>query len=274
MSEHQIHQTMKHQIHRTSSIVLRSAIVAGATLAGAFGGVTEAVIAPVPAPESGWQVRTALYGWATMLDGDVTLRGIDAPVDVGFDEILDNLDYAVMGVVEVGHGKWSFLSDMFLAQLSADGSIRDLEYDTQLDQFIGNFAINRNIISAPCTRLDLYAGARVNSMDLDLDIKRTGLFSTRTFSDSDSKTWVDPVIGARFQQELSEKFFIRAVADIGGFGVSSDLTWQALAALGYHIGDSSSVAIGYRGLGTDYEDGDFGYDVISHGVIIGFEYKF
>jgi opacity protein-like surface antigen len=85
---------------------------------------------------------------------------------------------------------------------------------------------------------------------------------------------VDPVIGARFQRELSDRFFVRALADIGGFGVSSDLTWQALAALGYHINDSASVALGYRGLGTDYEDGGFGYDVISHGVILGFEYKF
>ena len=85
---------------------------------------------------------------------------------------------------------------------------------------------------------------------------------------------MDPVIGARFQQELSDWFFVRALADIGGFGVSSDLTWQALAALGYHISDAASVAIGYRGIGTDYEDGDFGYDVVSHGLLLGFEYKF
>lgn len=241
--------------------------------APAFAGTTVPSLTntqPVATAESGWQVRTALYGWGTMLDGDVTLRGIDAPVDVGFGDILDHLDYAVMGVVEIGKGKWSFLADLFLAQLSADASKGNLDFDAQLDQFIGNFAITYNVISDARTRFDVFAGARVNSMDLDLDINGTKW----TFSDSQGKTWVDPVIGARFQQELSEKFFIRAMADIGGFGVSSDLTWQALAALGYHIGDSSSVAIGYRGLGTDYEDGDFGYDVISHGVIIGFEYKF
>ena len=226
---------------------------------------------PVATAESGWEVRAALYGWATMLDGDVTLRGIDAPVDVGFDEILDHLDYAIMGVVEVGRGKWSFLADLFFAQLGADGSIGNLDFDTQLDQFIGNFTLIRNIIDDPRTRFDVFAGARVNSMDMDLDIRTNRL---GTFSDSQGKTWVDPVIGARFQQALSDRFFFRTVADIGGFGVSSDLTWQALAAIGYHIGDSSSVAIGYRGIGTDYEDGEFGYDVISHGVIIGYEHKF
>jgi hypothetical protein len=226
---------------------------------------------PVATTESGWEVRTALYGWGTMLDGDVTLRGIDAPVDVGFDDILHNLDYAVMGVVEIGRGKWSFMADLFLAKLGVGGLEGNLDYETQLNQFIGNFTMIRNIIDDPHTRFDIFAGARVNSMDLDLDIKTNRL---GTFSDSQSKTWVDPVIGARFQQELSDRFFIRALADIGGFGVSSDLTWQALAALGYHISDAASVAIGYRGLGTDYEDGDFGYDVISHGVLLGFEYKF
>jgi hypothetical protein len=65
-----------------------------------------------------------------------------------------------------------------------------------------------------------------------------------------------------------------APADIGGFGVSSDLTRQALAALGYHINDDAAVVLGYRGIGTDYEDGSFAYDVISHSILLGFEYRF
>ena len=70
------------------------------------------------------------------------------------------------------------------------------------------------------------------------------------------------------------QFFSRGVGDIGGFGITSDLTWQAMAILGYHINESGSVILGYRGIGTDYTDGDFGYDVINHGVVLGFEYKF
>jgi hypothetical protein len=229
---------------------------------------------PVATTGSGWQVRAALYGWATALDGDVTLRGNNVPVDVGFDDILDNLDYAVMGVVEIGRGKWSFLADLFFAELSAGNSKGNLDFDVRLDQFIGNFAITCNVIDDPRTRFDIYAGARVNSIDVDLDITRTGILRTRTFSGSDSETWVDPILGARFQQELSDRFFLRAVGDIGGFGLSSDLTWQALAALGYHINDDAAVVLGYRGIGTDYEDGSFAYDVISHGILLGFEYRF
>jgi hypothetical protein len=226
---------------------------------------------PVATTAPAWHCRAALYGWATALDGDVTLRGRSAPVDVGFNDILDKLDFAVMGVVEVGCGRWSLLTDVFYAELSSNTTRNLSTIDVHMTQFIGNFIVAYNVIDTAPTRFDVYAGARVNSMDVDLniDVGKIGAFSGTA-----SKTWVDPLIGARIQQNLSDKFFFRAVGDIGGFGVSSDFTWQALAAFGYRICDNGSVVLGYRGIGTDYSKGGFGYDVISHGVVLGFEYKF
>ena len=60
---------------------------------------------PVASTESAWNCRVALYGWAETLDGDVTLHGRNVPVDASFSDILDHLDYAVMGAVEVGYGR-------------------------------------------------------------------------------------------------------------------------------------------------------------------------
>jgi hypothetical protein len=254
------------------SILIALPLLLAAIPANAGTTIPELTSTRTVAPD--WQVRAALYGWGTALDGDVTLRGFNAPVDVGFDDIFDKIDFAFMGVVEAGCGKWSVLTDLFYADLGADNTKGDLKFDAELKQFIGNFVIVRNVIDDPCRRFDAYAGARVNSIDIDLNVVRTGLLRTQVFSDSDGETWVDPIIGARFQQQLPNQFFLRAVGDIGGFGVSSDLTWQAVVALGYHIGDSASLALGYRAIGTDYEDGQFGYDVISHGILLGFEYRF
>jgi hypothetical protein len=226
---------------------------------------------PVVSTEPAWHCRVALYGWAETLDGDVTLHGRNVPVDASFSDILDHLDYAVMGAVEVGYGRWSFLSDLMLSQISGSADTRNTQIDTQLQQFVGNFVVAYNVIDSGPTCFDVYAGVRVNSMDVDLDIHTQNL---GTLGDSGSKTWVDPVIGARFQQNLTEKFFFRAAGDIGGFGVSSDFTWQALAAFGYRVCDGGSLVLGYRGIGTDYTDGNFGYDVITHGVLLGFEYRF
>jgi opacity protein-like surface antigen len=229
---------------------------------------------PVATTGSDWQIRTALYGWATALDGDISLGARSAPVDVGFDDVFDHLDFAAMGVLEISNGQWGFLTDLFYAELSAENSLRRVDFDAELEQFMGNFLISRNVISDSNTRFDLYAGARVMAIDSTLDITRTGIFGIRRFTGSASESWVDPVIGFRAQQDLPNHFFVRAVADIGGFGVSSDITWQALLGVGYHINESSSVLLGYRSIGTDYDKGNFGYDVTSHGLLLGYEYKF
>lgn len=229
---------------------------------------------PLATTESAWQVRAALYGWGTALDGDVTLRGRNVPVDSGFDDVLDNLDFALMGAVEISNGPWSFLADLFYAELSTSNTQGRLAFSSELDQFIGNFVITRNMIDTFDTRFDVYVGARVMSIDSDLDITRTGIIRKNTFSGSASESWADPIIGMRFQQELPNSFFLRAAGDIGGFGMSSDFTWQALGAVGYHINDAAALTLGYRGIGTDYENGPFAYDVVSHGVMLGIEYKF
>ncbi len=176
-----------------------------------------------------------------------------------------------MGLVEVGKGRWSFMADVFYAKLEPSTSNRLGSFDSQIEQFIGNFAVFYRVVENQTTHLDAFAGARVNWMETDVDIKFT---NDTTLSGSADKTWVDPIIGVRFHHDLTDKFFIRALADIGGFGISSDLTWQGMAAVGYRITDKASVGLGYRGIGTDYTSGGTTYDVISHGLLLGFEYKF
>ena len=56
--------------------------------------------------------------------------------------------------------------------------------------------------------------------------------------------------------------------------MSSDFTWQTTAMFGYRVCEGGSVVLGYRGIGTDYEDGDTSYNCINHGPLLGVEYKF
>lgn len=237
---------------------------AGSTIPAADSGI-------VATTDSDWNVRTAFYGWATAMDGDVTVRGFTAPVDVKFSDILDKIDFAFMGVVEVGRGEWSFAADLFYAELGADKTRGPIRFDVGMEQFIGNFVAVRNVVDDGTTKFDVYGGVRVSYMKTDLFIDRVLLPDTNA---SASKSWVDPIIGVRAQRNLSEKLFLRGVADIGGFGIESDLTWQAYVALGYRLCDKSALSIGYRGLGTDFADGGFAYDVVSHGLLLGYEYSF
>ena len=225
----------------------------------------------VTTTDSGWRVGASMYGWFTRLDGEMVLRGTTVPVDVPVNKIFDNLKFTFMGLVEVGKGRWSFMSDLFYAKLEPATRNQLGTFDSQIEQFIGNFAVFYRIVENPATHLDAYGGARVNWMETDVDISFTG---GRNFNESADKTWVDPIIGLRVHHDLNDKFFVRALADIGGFGISSDITWQAMASLGYRLTDNASEGLGYRGIGTDYTSGTTTYDVISHGLLLGLEYRF
>jgi hypothetical protein len=251
----------------TAAAMLLSAIPATAGTTAPYLTTSQPVSTTAPA----WHWRVGLDVWAQALTGDTMVRGRNVELDLGIDDTLGNLELAAMGVVEVGYGRWSLVADLNYAELSSSRGTARTYSTIDLSQFIGNFALSCNLIDNGATRFDVYAGARVNSLEMDLNMT---VAKIRNIPLSGSKTWTDPIIGVRFQQNLSEKFFFRAVADLGGFGVSSDFTWQALAMLGYRINDCASVVLGYRGIGTDYQDGQFGYDATNHGPLLGFEYKF
>jgi hypothetical protein len=89
-----------------------------------------------------------------------------------------------------------------------------------------------------------------------------------------SKSWIDPVIGMHGFWEINDRWFIHAGGDIGGFGVNSDLIWQANAEFGYRFSENVSALVGYRGLGVDYSDGGFLVDTVAHGPVIGMTFRF
>ena len=87
----------------------------------------------------------------------------------------------------------------------------------------------------------------------------------------------NPLVGVNVIAELAERWAIRAEADIGGFGVGSDLTWNAQAVLTYRftvLGHDAFAAAGYRALSWDYKNGGFAWDVTMSGPMIGAGMRF
>lgn len=229
----------------------------------------EAPLVPAAGP-SPWSCKVALYGWLQAVEGDVAARGISTPVDISIDDILSNLDVALMGVIEVGYGRWSLVADSAYVELSANeptpfGLVAS-SFDVNYTQLVGNYVTAYELMKTDCQRLDVYAGIRATLLDLEFDLG--------PFNRSEDKGWVDPIIGARYQAELGHSFFMRALGDIGGFGVSSDVTWQAMAGFGYRFNGQWSALLTYRAISTDYSSGDFVFDVISHGPLLGVEFRF
>jgi hypothetical protein len=125
--------------------------------------------------------------------------------------------------------------------------------------------------------LDLSATIAVNVGDLERS--RDG---SRAFARSGGINWVDPFVGFRVRHKLAPGQDLQLEADIGGFGLGSRISWQALAAYSYTFGHTGSVAwagvIGYRALYVDYVQGSgntlFETNLLQHGPLLGISARF
>lgn len=236
-----------------------------------------------------WRVEFNSWLWMMGVEGNVGARGRTADVSADFGDILDASDslMAFSGHLEVGYGRFAGFVDGFYADLGADdqtGPGGRADVDVSFKQGIVDFGLMYRVgewepsgdaaNNRRNTTLDLYAGARFNSVELGLD-------PANLESRSRSNDWFDPIVGAKLVLPLSQRWHLQANGDVGGFGVESDITWSTTAAFGYNFeifGQSATVLAGYRAIGWDYSDGtgdeEFTFDVTQHGPILGFSIHF
>jgi opacity protein-like surface antigen len=113
---------------------------------------------------------------------------------------------------------------------------------------------------------DQYPGARMWQLDGALTLGPGLLPGVRAERD---ETWVDPIIGLRARHVLNDRWRLEGYADIGGFGVASNFTWQVYGGVGADITDRVTARLGYRHLAVDYEKDGFLWDVSLSGPILG-----
>ena len=70
----------------------------------------------------------------------------------------------------------------------------------------------------------------------------------------------------------SARFTGQFRAEIGGFGIGSDLAWQLQAMAGYRFSKLFDLTAGYRVISLDYQSGEglstFVYDMVTFGPMI------
>ena len=225
---------------------------------------------PPVTPMPSWQFQATLYGWATALNGDIGVRNRQPiGVNIGFDEILRDLKGAFMGAFMAKNDTWMFLGDAVWSKIGTKATTRfggQLEYD-QTWGMLSGYAGYRLPIGTP--DLDIRVLAGVRGQRLTADIKHYGVLPIFNRSASGTKDWLDPVIGLSAQYAIDKNWFVNVIAEIGGFGVGSDLTSQGLLTVGYKWTETISTSIGYRALYTDYKKDGFTYNTTMHGVFMG-----
>lgn len=209
----------------------------------------------------------SVYGLLSGMTGDVAVGAVQSDVDVGFDKIWDNLDFGAMGKVRVGYQRWSLSTEVIYMKLGASKGAADVD----LEQWLVEPTLGYTV----CTGFELLAGVRYNN--LSGEIRGTGPLGVTRAAVS-TQEWWDPIVGANLRLPLGEKWSVNVRGDIGGFGVGSDLTWQAFPYLSWQFTDWGSLQAGYRWVSTDYETGSglqrFRYDVLTSGPQVGVTVRF
>jgi hypothetical protein len=235
------------------------------------GNWAEAADLTPPPEESGWTFTAAPYLWASGLEGETGVFGLPAQdIDISFSDVLQHLDFGFMGAAGARNGRFSLGADIVYAKLSADidtpHGIIASNIDGTVKSFMGTALAGYSVIYDDALTVDLVAGARLWSVDNDFHFNGGVLDGT---SVSDGDTWVDPVVGTKFNASLGSDFYIAGWGLVGGFGVSSDIMWDVMAGLGYQITGSVSLFAGYRAADVDFRDGGFVYNVTQKGPLLG-----
>jgi hypothetical protein len=300
--------------HAVASLVIAGALSCfsvdsrAADLPSGDGYVFVAPVAP-----SGWEFRVTPYAWAPSVNGDVTVRGQTADIDMSFWDLFDSgssgaeLDSlaALMGYVEARKGSWGIYGDVVWGKFDFSGdAVRQrnpianlnvsaranagLDYEITMAESGLTYEVARWVGTSSATALDLLGGARYWNQELDLslavdasvDLGKLGLQRSGSLAVARSGTldWVDPFVGLRVRHQLAPGKELQFLGDIGGFGVGSDLTWQLFGGYGFDFWQSNlHGVIGYRALAVDYSQDSHAnknnLDLILHGPVVGLSFR-
>lgn len=237
-------------------------------------------------PENQWKFAVIPFMWAINIDSKVTVGGYDTSTTTSFGDILPNLNGAMMIHLEAQKGKFGLFLEPQYSKIKVDGTFvrrrdanlpaipRDLtltyeQWTIEGGGFYqaGKWRVGEN--KDQWVVLDVLAGARYWSINIDLD-------TSTNINPGRSNSWVDPIIGARLNADLSKKLMLNLRADIGGFGVGSDFSWNGLAVIGYRFTENITGLMGYRALYVNYKSGTSRarYEQTLHGPIMALAFTF
>jgi opacity protein-like surface antigen len=247
-------------------------------------------VAPVAA-QSGinaaeaWSYELTPYLWGSAMKGDV--RGSALPktsVDMSFGDIVDVLDFGLMGAFEGRKQRWGFYLDGIYMKVSDSATARrtgpgpigatlTADANVKLRQTMLAGAVMYRAVDGR-SPVDVFGGLRYNKIDVEANIDASLFALSGSVDRRADKDWFDPYIGVRVQHPVSNRWSLVGYADVGGFGVGSDFAYQAAIGLNYAVSKSAAAKFGYRHMNVDYAKGDFAYDMKLDGLYIGVGLRF
>ena len=224
-----------------------------------------------------WRGQVTPYVWATGLGGDLRPLpgGPTVEIDKSFSDLVGDLDAALFLSGFARRDRFVLLGDLSFSSSSRAGVLPGLAPGAP-----GLPAEGRLRQSS----LTAMGGWRVSdTLDGTLDLlgglrhwRVRGQVSAPVLPGpvSASRSFTDPILGARANLRFSPEWSALLYADVGGFGVGSRSTSQVLGTVNYRLGHQVTLSAGYRQLNVDYRSGGSRFDLRLGGPIFGATIEF
>ncbi len=249
-----------------------------------------------------WQFTITPYLWLPNIEGtlnyDIPSGGNSSPeVEVGPNDYLENLDFAIMINAEVRKERWSVFTDVIYLDFSNEKSnVKSINFintgknlvsssldagtQTNFEAVSWTLAGSYSMLEGDLGRLELLAGFRYFGLEASSGWNLTAAINgpggsqvfPRSGSISQREDIWDGVIGFRGRLNLGTgQFYIPYYFDIGTG--SSQVTWNGVIGLGYGFkwGD---IMFDYRHLYYDMDNGDLLQDMSFSGPALGVIFRF
>jgi hypothetical protein len=195
---------------RTRLLLLTGALFAivGRISAGSLELQPKEMAAPTITQSEPWQFTVAAPGWLAGMDGTIGVRGVNADIDIGFDQILQHLDMIFAARAEARKGPFGIYGEIIYIGLTdgaqISGLIDNVSAKVGLTLFDG--ALSWRLINQPRWSLDFAAGTHYTNVyeQLTLDPNPVAIHQA-------SQQFVDDIanhLRDRLDQDISKSEFV------------------------------------------------------------------
>jgi hypothetical protein len=158
-----------------------------------------------------WQFTIAAPGWMAGLDGTIGVRGVNADIDVGFDQILQHLDMIFAMRAQAQKGPFGIYGEVIYIGLSDNAQINRLinNINEEVNETLVDGALSWRLINQPRGSLDLVAGTHYTNI-----YERLELHSDPVAIQQASQRFVNNIaddLRSRLDQDISNSEFLQAL---------------------------------------------------------------
>jgi hypothetical protein len=230
------------------------------------------VLAATPqAMANDWSGQVTLYGWGAGVSGDFT-PFTGAPTlsfDKSLSEVLEDSDGAFFATGLARRGDLVVFGDFTYSASSREGRVPPgVPASGEVTIRSLTLAVGKRFDAGGGTTVDVLGGLRGWSLDGQVAVPLAGI------SLAPGEEFVDPIVAVRVNTPLADRWTLLGYADVGGFGVGSDVTWQVAVTANYQASERFFLSIGWRHLYLDYSDNGTIFKGAMSGPLLGATFTF